>query len=134
MSEARKASRALQRRFESTTKRKECIFARVVVIDVQVALAPYAQTPASVLGERVDHVVEEADAGVDVDFLRVGLLRGVVFVDFLALAVEVLLIKGSPEVAMFVGGEFAAIEVERDLDLGLIGVAVKGAGARHGGG
>lgn len=35
---------------------------------------------------------------------------------------------------MGVGLQLAAIEVDRDLDLGLVGVAVEGGGAWHGGG
>jgi hypothetical protein len=85
-----------------------------------------------VLGERVDHVIEEADACVDGDFLACRLLCGMVFVDLLALAVEILLVERVPEVGLLVGREVAAVEVDGDLDLGLVGIAVEGGGARHG--
>lgn len=82
----------------------------------------------------MDHVVEETDARIDGDFLRSRLLRRMVFVNLLAFAVEVRLVVGSPEVAVLVGGKVAAVEVDRNLDLGFVGVAVEGAGARHCGG
>ena len=44
---------------------------------VQVALRVQHQAPAGVLGQRVQHVVEEANAGVDVYGLGVGGLQGV---------------------------------------------------------
>jgi len=75
----------------------------VVVVNVQVALAPYAQTPAGVLSHGVDHVVEEADAGVDGDLLGCRLLGSVVLVYFLTIAIKTLLVVGRPEVAMLVG-------------------------------
>lgn len=103
----------------------------MVVVNVQVALAPYAQTPASVLGHGVNHVVEEADACVDRDLLRRRFLGSMVLVDLLTLAIEILLVVGGPEVAMLVRWEVAAIEVYRDLDLRLVRVAVEAAGSRH---
>lgn len=105
-----------------------------MVVNVEVALAPYAQTPASVLGHGVNHVVEEADTRVDGDFLRRRLLGRMVLVDLLTLAIEILLVEGGPEVAVLVRGEVAAIEVYRDLDLCLVGIAVEAAGTRHFGG
>ena len=63
--------------------------------------------------------------------------RGLVVVgvvDLLTLAIEILLVEGGPEVAVLVRGEVAAIEVYRDLDLCLVGIAVEAAGARHFGG
>jgi len=40
------------------------VFDRVVVVHVQIAVARHLQVEAAVLGEEVEHVVEEADAGV----------------------------------------------------------------------
>lgn len=134
VAEACKTGRALQGVLEGGAQGKEGVLGGVVVVDVQVALDADAQRPAGVLGHGVDHVVEEADARVDGDLLRVGLLCGVVLVDLLALAVQVLLVQRGPEVGMGVGLQLAAIEVDRDLDLGLVGVAVEGGGAWHGGG
>jgi hypothetical protein len=134
VAEACKAGGALQSVLEGGAEGKEGVLGGVVVVDVQVALDADAQRPAGVLGHGVDHVVEEADARVDGDLLRVGLLCGVVLVDLLALAVQVLLVQRCPEVGMGVGLQLAAIEVDRDLDLGLIGVAVEGGGAWHCGG
>jgi hypothetical protein len=105
-----------------------------MVVDVEVALASYLQTPAGVLCEGMEHVVEEADAGVDVDLLAVGFLCGMVFLDLLAFAVEVFLVESVPEVGLLVGFEFASVEVDGDLDLGLVGVAVEASGSRHCGG
>jgi hypothetical protein len=42
----------------------------VVVVNVQVSTSAQAHAPAGVLGEGVQHVVEEADAGVYGDGLR----------------------------------------------------------------
>lgn len=91
-----------------------------MVVDVQVAAGAQAHAPAAVLGQGVQHVVEEANAGVDADGLRLGLLRGVLEGGAIG-AVEL--------------GQGAAVEVERELDLGLVGVAVDdgGADARDGG-
>ena len=55
-------------------------------------------------------MVEEANAGVDADGLRLGLL-GCVLEGRAIDAVEL--------------GQGAAVEVERELDLGLVGVAVE---------
>lgn len=68
----------------------------------------------------MQHVVEEANAGIYADGLRLGRLRGVLerrVID----AVEL--------------GDIAAVEVESELDLGFVGVAVEdgGADARGGG-
>jgi len=41
-----------------------------MVVNVQIAFTPYAQTPAGMFGERMNHVVEEADARVHRDDLR----------------------------------------------------------------
>jgi hypothetical protein len=102
------------------TKSNERIFSSVVVIDVQVSAGAQAHAPAAVLGQGVQHVVEEADAGVYADGLRLGRLRGVLEGGVID-AVEL--------------GDVAAVEVEGELDLGFVGVAVEdgGADARGGG-
>jgi hypothetical protein len=105
------------------TKRNKGILGSVVVVNVQVAAGAQAHAPAAVLGQGVQHVVEEADARVDADGLRLGLLGGV-FEGGAIDAVEL--------------GQGAAVEVERELDLGLVGVAVEDGRAdalfgRHGG-
>lgn len=81
---------------------------------MQVALGAQAHAPAAVLGQGVQHVVEEANAGVHADLLRLGLLGGVVEGGAIG-AIEL--------------GQRAAVEVECELDLGLVGVAVDGRGA-----
>ena len=81
----------------------------MVVVDVQVTAGAQAHAPAAVLRESVQHVVEEADAGVYADGLRLGLLRGV--------------LEGGAIDAVELG-QGAAVEVEGELDLGLVGVAV----------
>lgn len=80
---------------------------------VKVALAGDGQTPAGVLGEGVEHVVEEADARVDADGLGLACLGGV-FGDG----------RGEPLVGVW--GECPAVEVEGHLDLCLVGVAREG--------
>lgn len=81
---------------------------------MQVALAGQGQTPAGVLGQGVQHVVEEADSRVDADCLRLARLGGVA------------VLARHLQARVGVGGECAAVEVEGDLDLGLVGVARKG--------
>lgn len=85
---------------------------------VKVALAVQRQTPASMLGQGVQHVVEEADARVDADNLRLARLRGMAF----------LLGRCQPRVG--VGWEVPAIEVQGNLNLGLVGVTSHGRPAR----
>ena len=105
------------------TKSNERILSSVVVVNVQVSAGAQAHAPAAVLGQGVQHVVEEANAGVYADGLRLGRLRGVLegrVID----AVEL--------------GDVTAVEVEGELDLGFVGVAVEDGGAdarggRHGG-
>jgi hypothetical protein len=92
------------------TKRNKGVLGGVVVVNVQVAAGAQAHAPAAVLGQGVQHVVEEADARVYADGLRLGLLGGV-FEGGAIGAVEL--------------GQGAAVEVERELDLGLVGVAVE---------
>jgi hypothetical protein len=65
----------------------------------------------------MQHVVKEANACVDADGLRLACLRGVaVFAE---------------EAAVCFWRESPAIEVEGELDLGLVGVARKGSPARR---
>lgn len=80
---------------------------------MEITLAVQSQTPAGVLGQGVEHVIEEANAGVDGNLLRLAGLGSV------ALLV-------AEQAGVGVGREIAAIEVERKLDLGLVGVAGKG--------
>jgi len=81
---------------------------------MQISLALDGQTPARVLGEGVQHVVQEADARVHADGLGLAGLGGV------AAAV----LGEQPRVR--VRGKRAAVEVEGELDLCLVGVAGEG--------
>lgn len=78
---------------------------------MQITLAVQRQTPARMLGQGVKHVVQETNAGVDADGLRLARLAGVV------LALE--------ETGVGVWVEAPAVEIQRKLDLGLVGVARK---------
>ena len=73
------------------------------------------------LGQRVEHVVEEANARVEGDALRLAALRGVRVV-------------GLEQAGICVGRECAAVNVEGELDLGLVGVAREGGPAGVDGG
>ena len=86
---------------------------------MQVALARQRQTPAGMLGQRMQHVVEEANPRVDANVLRLARLRRVP-----GAALEQPLVG--------VGREGAAVEVERQLDLGLVCVAGDGRPPRRG--
>lgn len=86
---------------------------------VQVALAVEGEAPAGVLGEGVEHVVEEANSRVHGNLLGLGGLGGVG-----VLALE--------ETGVGVRGKVTAVEVEGELDLRLVGVAGEG-GRAHGG-
>lgn len=108
--------RARERLLQRASQRDEDVLGSVVVVDVEVALAAQVEGPAGVLGQRVQHVVEEADAGVDVDVLGFGFLEGVL--------VGALGPGDRGDV-----GELAAVDAELDLHLGLFGVAVDGCGA-----
>lgn len=55
------------------------------------------------------HVVKEADASVDCNLLRLAVLRGV--------------LTPLEKAGVSVGREVPAVEVESELDLGLVGVA-----------
>lgn len=61
----------------------------------------------------MEHVVEEADSGVYGDDLRLAGLGGVAG-------------GGLEQAGIRVGWEFAAVEVDGELDLGLVGVAGEG--------
>ena len=49
----------------------------MVVVDEEVAVRTHGEGPAGVFRERVQHVVEKADAGVEGDLLGGRYLRGV---------------------------------------------------------
>lgn len=86
---------------------------------MQISLAVNGQTPAGVLGQRVQHVVEKAYPRVDGNCLRFATLRG-------------MLGRGCEEAGVGIGGECAAVNVEGHLDLGLVCVAGEGGPARAG--
>ena len=87
---------------------------------VKVTLAVDGERPAGVLGQGVEHVVEEADARMDGNCLRHAGLRG--------MAVSAVL----EEARVGVRREVAAVQVDCELDLGLVGVASE-SGPAHGG-
>nr|POE56811.1 hypothetical protein CFP56_33783 [Quercus suber] len=119
--EPREPGGAAQRALERLAQRDARVLRGVVVVDVQVAARRQRQRPPGVLRQRVQHVVQEADAGVDGDGLGGGGLRGVRGVGRRGERLE------DP-----------AVEVQRELDLGLVGVARERGGAgrsfgrRHG--
>lgn len=77
---------------------------------VQVALAVKGHAPASVLGKSVEHVVQEANASVDGDPLGAAGLRGMA-------------LKNLEESGVGIRRQFAAIEADGKLNLGLVGIA-----------
>lgn len=86
------------------------------------------------LGQRVQHVVQEPDARADRDLLRGRELRRVRCVgrrnDAALRGLSGLRVRGGGEVGAFlVREEDAAVEGEGDLDLGLVGDARDGDGA-----
>lgn len=84
---------------------------RWVVRTVKIALARQRQTPAGVLGQGVEHVVEEADARVHADGLRLARLARVALAD------------GRHQSRIGIRRELPTIEVQGELDLGLVRVA-----------
>lgn len=90
------------------------------LLTVKVALASKRKTPAGMLGKRMEHVVKEANAGIDADSLRFASLSGMAVGDT------------DVQAGVGLGRECAAIKVECDLDLGLVGVASKGGPAGRG--
>lgn len=128
------ASGSLQSVLECCTKRKTCVLASVVVINVQVALTPYPQTPTGVFSKSVNHMVKEANASIHGNFLAVGFLAGMVFFNLLAFAIEILLVEGVPKIRLLERLYLATIEVDGDLDLGLICIAIERSCAGHFGG
>jgi hypothetical protein len=88
----------------------EDILGSVVVIDVEVTATSELQTPTRVLCESVDHVVQEANASINVDGLWLRSLSSVWLVCAIFLGCD--LLQGT------------TVEVESQLDLGLVGVAV----------
>ncbi len=59
-----------ERAAQAFAQRERAVFDGVVLVDVQVALAVEAQREAAVLGQLLQHVIEEADAGCDLDGRR----------------------------------------------------------------
>ena len=68
--EALDAANLAERLFERLAQRNRTVLGRVVVINVQVAAALQLQGQAAVLGQRLQHVVEEAEARRHLDLLR----------------------------------------------------------------
>ncbi len=82
--------------FESLAEQYRAIFGSMVIIDVEIALAAQVEIEASVFGECVEHVVEKAEARLDI-------------------------------------GESAAVEIEREGDIGFLCFALNADLARcHG--
>lgn len=80
---------------------------------MEIALAVERHAPAGVLGQRMQHVVQEADARVDGNHLRLAGLRGVCA-------------GGLEQARVGILREFAAVDAEGDLDRGLVCVAGQG--------
>lgn len=95
---------------------------------MQVALTPHPQAPPCMLRQGMDHMVQETDARVDGNDLALALLGGM----FLLVCLRIGLVDLVPEVGVREGVEGAAVEVQRDLHLGFVGVAGDGGGAGHG--
>lgn len=68
--EALDATNLAERLLERLAQRNRTVLGRVVVINVQVAAALQLQGQAAVLGQRLQHVVEEAEARRHMDLLR----------------------------------------------------------------
>lgn len=80
---------------------------------MEIALAVERHAPAGVLGQRMQHVVQEADACVDGNHLRLAGLRGV-------------RAGGLEQARVGILRELAAVDAEGDLDRRLVGVAGQG--------
>ena len=74
---------------------------------MKVALAVEGQTPASMLRQGMEHVVQEADASVDGNRLRFAGLRSVSVLAF-------------EEPGVGIRRKIASVEVQCQLDLGLV--------------
>ena len=85
---------------------------------MQITLAGDDEGPAGVLGQGVQHVVEEADAGLQEDGLRLAGLRG--------MAALCAVLDQLQHALVGVGRKGAAVEVESELDRRLVGVAREG--------
>lgn len=107
---------AAQGLVEGVAEGDAAVFGGVMVVDVEISLAAEGEAPTGVLGQGVEHVVEEPDAGVYRDALRLAGLRGVRG-------------GGLEEARVGGGGKVSAVEVDGQLDLGLVGVAGKGCGS-----
>ena len=79
---ARDAFAVAQRLVERLAQRDAGVLDRVVLVDVQIALAAHLQRQRGMLGERLEHVVEERNPGIGLS---------------LAVAVEV---EGDPQVGL----------------------------------
>lgn len=106
---------------------------------VQITLGSDRQAPPRVLGQRVQHVVQEPDPRADRDLLRGRELRRVRRLrrrhDAALRGLGGLGVFWRREVRAFlVGWEHAAVEGQRDLDLGLVRDAGDGGGAAGEGG
>ena len=66
MAEAADAAALAQRLVEGRAQRQGAVLGGVVVVDVEVALAVQLEVEPAVLGQGRQHVVEEAEAGLDV--------------------------------------------------------------------
>jgi hypothetical protein len=76
---------------------------------VKITLAVQSQTPASMLSQSMEHVVEETNSRVDSNLLGLASLR--------SMAITVV-----EKTRVSIRREIAAVEVESELDLGLVGV------------
>ena len=77
---------------------------------MQVAVAIDGKAPAGMFGQSMQHVIEEANASADGNFLRLAGLGGMtVFV--------------AEQTGVCVRREVAAVKVDGELDLGLVSVA-----------
>ena len=70
MAEAADALEAVQRLVDRLTDDNAGVFHGVVEVDVQVALGADLQVDAAVACEGVQHMIEEADAGLDIGHAR----------------------------------------------------------------
>lgn len=122
---------------EGGSQGEKDVFGGVVVVDEEIAGGADGERPAGVLGEGVEHVIEEADACGDGDLLGGGYLSGMVRGGEGNEHVRVLLLLGGGDVGGEVFGvleglESAAIQREGDLDLGFVGDAVDRGGTAGG--
>ncbi len=65
VAEAADAAPVAERLVDGRAQRQRAVLGRVVVVDVEIALAVELEVEPAVLGQRGQHVVEEAEAGLD---------------------------------------------------------------------